>query len=81
MPKEIICPVCGNSGEASIDEGSAFEVRGQFQGKAVRKCNKCGAGLFIGLFSGGLFGKPKLIPDDFWARMKETWEREFGSEK
>lgn len=80
MPKEIICPVCGNRGEASIDEKSAFEVRGQFQGKAVRKCNNCEAGLFLGPFSGVVFGKPKVIPSDLWKRMEETWKREFGSQ-
>ncbi len=79
MPKEIVCPSCGNRGEATIDEKGAFEVRGQFQGKAVRKCNKCGAGFFLGIFSGILFGKPKVIPSDHWKLMEETWEREFGT--
>lgn len=79
MPKEIVCPSCGNRGDATIDEKGAFEVRGQLQGKAARKCNKCGAGLFVGLFSGALFGKPKVILSDLWKRMDGTWEREFGS--
>ena len=81
MAKEIICPSCGNRGEADLDDKGAFEVRGQFQGKAVRKCNNCGTGLFVGLFSGGLFGKPKLITADLWQSMEETWKREFESEE
>jgi hypothetical protein len=79
MPIILICPSCGNKGEASIDENGAFEVRGQFQGKAIRKCRKCGVGLEIGPFSGGFFGKPRLIPKDLWQRMEEVWKREFGS--
>ena len=80
MPHEIVCPSCGNGGEASIDDSGAFEVRGQFQGKAVRKCRKCGSGLAIGPFSGGFLGTPKLIPKDVWRRMEEVWHREFGKE-
>jgi len=80
MPKEIKCPSCGNRGEATIDDKGAFEVRGQFQGKATRKCNKCGVGLFLGPFSGVLFGKSRIIPSDLWKRMEETWEREFGEQ-
>lgn len=78
MPKEIICPKCGNQGKADIDDKSAFEVRGQFQGKPVRKCKKCGTGIFLGAFSGVFFGKPKIIPPDTWEKMEETWKREFG---
>jgi hypothetical protein len=73
------CPSCGNIGEATIDNTGAFEVRGKFQGKAVRKCTKCGVGLLIGLFSGGVMGKPKLIPNDIWQRMEQMWEKEFES--
>jgi hypothetical protein len=76
MAREIRCPSCGNAGEASVDDSGAFEVRGQFQGKAIRKCRKCGAGLTIG----GLFGKPKVIPKDQWQRMEEVWHREFGND-
>jgi hypothetical protein len=78
MAKQLICPSCGNIGEATIDNAGAFEVRGQFQGKVVRKCNKCGAGLLVGLFSGGLLGKPKLVPPDLWGNMQEMWDNEFS---
>ena len=80
MAIEITCPSCGNAGEASTGDGGAFEVRGQFQGKAIQKCKKCGAGLSIGPFSGGFFGKPKVIPREQWRRMDELWQREFGSD-
>lgn len=80
MAREINCPACGNRGEATIDDTGAFEVRGQLQGKAVRRCKKCGAGLLVGLFSGGFLGKPKLVPSILWERMLEVWGREFESE-
>ncbi|MDI6891519.1 MAG: hypothetical protein QMD08_00770 [Actinomycetota bacterium] len=80
MSKQIVCPSCGNMGEALIGDSGAFEVRGQFQGKAIRKCKKCGAGLSIGPFSGGFFGKPQVIPKDQWKHMEEIWNREFGTE-
>lgn len=79
MPRELKCPVCGNTGGATTDGQSAFEVRGQFQGKAVRRCNECGAGLAIGLMSGGLFGRPRVIPDELWQRMQASWNRAFGN--
>ena len=40
----IRCRKCGATGDTGGDAG-IFEVRGQFQGKAVRKCRKCGARL------------------------------------
>ena len=80
MPKMLVCPCCGNTGEAIIDDTGAFEVRGKFQGKAVRKCRKCGVGLAIGPFSGGLVGKPKIIPANIWQRMEAIWNEEFGTE-
>jgi hypothetical protein len=80
MANEMRCPSCGNAGEASTDESGAFEVRGQFQGRAIRKCKKCGVGLALGPFSGGLFGKPKVIPEEQWQRMEAVWQREFGNE-
>jgi len=80
MPHETRCPACGNVGEDSVVDGGAFEVRGQFQGKAIRKCRNCGVGLSIGPFSGGFLGKPKVIPKDQWRRMEEVWRREFGSD-
>lgn len=76
MSKEIQCPLCANRGEATTDDKGAFAVRGHFQGKAVRKCNKCGAGLFL-----GWLGRPKPIPSQLWQHMKESWERKFGPEE
>ena len=70
MAKEVTCPACGNRGEATIDDTGAFEVRGQFQGKAVRRCKKCGTGFLFGLFFGIIFGKPKAIPSDLLKHME-----------
>jgi hypothetical protein len=72
----IVCPKCGNRGNS--DAGVAFAVRGQYQGRAIRRCLSCGAGLLIGAFSGGLFGKPKVVPPEVWQKMQRTWEQEFG---
>lgn len=56
-----------------------FEVRGTFQGKAVRKCNICEVALLFGVFSGGFFGKPNVISATLWQPMEENWERSFGA--
>lgn len=79
MTERLTCPSCGAKGEATTNETGAFEVRGQYQGKAVRKCRGCGKGLAIGPFSGGLMEKPEVLPADLWRRMETMWEREFGS--
>lgn len=81
MSKITICPNCGNKGEVAIDGLAAFDVRGQLDGKAVWKCNSCGCGLFLGLFSGGLFGTPKIIQTDMWRRMQDEWNRNFGNKQ
>jgi len=78
MPREIVCPSCGNRGVGTTNDTGAFDVRGQLEGKAIRKCRKCGAGLAFGLFSGWFLGKPKVIPKDLWQRMQKLWNEEFG---
>ena len=72
MAKTITCPKCGNYGEARVDNKGAFEVRGQYEGKPVRKCSKCGSGIYL-----GMLGKAKLIPTELWKRMEELWNKEF----
>jgi ribosomal protein S27AE len=68
----IKCPECGNKGSTQLDS-DAFEVRGMYERKPVRKCARCGAGLFV------LFPKRvKVIPPDLWRQMEASWEREFG---
>lgn len=79
MPKELKCPACGSTGRATTDGSGAFDVRGQWRGKAMRKCMGCGSGLAIGPFSGGFIGKPVLVPSDTWRAMEKVWEREFGN--
>ena len=79
MAKELVCPACGNRGEAKTDEKVGFDMRGQLQGKTVWKCRECGAGLLLGLFTGRLFGKPKIIPEALWQRIEEIWQHEYGA--
>jgi len=74
----INCPVCKNTGEEGLNTHAAFEVRGQYQGQAVRKCNNCGAGLLLGTFSGILWGQPKVIPAGIWEKMQGMWDGEFN---
>ena len=75
----IVCPECGNRGEANDERGVRFEMRGKFEGCAVRKCLKCEVGLLIGAFSGGILGRPKVIPLEVWKRMQAMWAEEIGS--
>jgi hypothetical protein len=67
------CPRCGTSGIISIDGLGAFDIRGQFEGKGVWKCNNCGSGLFSNSTIGIVDGKLKLIPDEVWNNMKRQW--------
>lgn len=71
MAKTIICPACGNRGDSSDD--IHFEVRGQHHGRPVRKCLRCGTGLYV-----KMLGRPQAIPHDTWVRMREIWQAEFG---
>ena len=57
---------------AQLGHDAAFEIRGQWQGKPVRKCNACGSGLTVGVFGA------KRIDDGLWARMQDSWNRNFG---
>jgi hypothetical protein len=81
MSRRVVCPSCGIKGTESIDDHAEFEVRGVHNGKAIRRCRNCGAGIAVGVFSGLLFGKPTLIPNDLWQRMEAVWAREFGGNK
>ena len=74
MPSEIECPLCGNIGETTTDDKGAFVNREPFEEKAVRKCNRCGAGLLIEPFSEVPFGNPEVIPEDTWKLMENRWE-------
>src|SRR2546423_86785 len=71
----IQCPSCGHRGRTELDS-EAFEVRGALEGKPVRKCRSCGAGMTVGL---GLTGaKAKLIEPALWQEMEASWARAFG---
>ena len=74
MPK-IRCPSCNNEGRTELGS-DAFQVRGTWPGKPVRKCLRCGAGITI--------SPPKhvkLIEPELWGRMQESWAREFGEDE
>lgn len=79
MAKTIKCPACGNEGRADASDGR-FEARGQYRGAAIRRCCSCGAGLSIGLFTGGLFGNPKRIPSEQWEQMQAVWSENFSEQ-
>ncbi|HEV2767611.1 MAG TPA: hypothetical protein VGV63_07890 [Acidimicrobiales bacterium] len=64
MAKRIRCPACGARGE--VGDGVNFEVRGQFQGRAVEKCLKCGVGVFLE----PPFDRAEVIPQGMWTRMQ-----------
>lgn len=70
----IKCPNCGNQGSTHIGS-DAFEVRGTWEGKPVRKCLRCGAGITVGFPK-----RIKLIEPRIWSQMEGSWGREFGTE-
>lgn len=70
----IKCPSCGNQGSTHIGS-DAFEVRGTWEGKPVRKCLRCGAGMTVGFPK-----RIKLIEPGVWSQMEGSWGREFGTE-
>lgn len=74
MARKITCPTCGNTGDQNGDDAApAFAIRGQYAGRAVRKCLSCGSGLLIGVLSGSWIGKPEVIPRDLWMQMEAVW--------
>lgn len=78
MSQVIKCPVCRNEGKAAKEGEGAFEMKGRYRGKAVVKCNKCGKGLLVGLFSGTLLGKPKIIFVDEEAEQIYTYSESWA---
>lgn len=78
MARQINCPGCAAPGTVAPYDNVVFQTRGQFEGRPIAKCMKCGCGLVFGVFSGLFFGKPKLIPAEVWERMQELWREEFG---
>jgi hypothetical protein len=76
MAATLTCPSCGRFGESGLAEvgpPAEFEIRGQLRGKPVRKCKNCHCGFTAGRF------RTKRIDDHLWARMEESWAREFGA--
>lgn len=80
MSRILTCPSCDCVGYADPFGGGEFEVRGVFRGKAVHRCRACGCGLFLGMFSGILLGRPRLIPPDLWDLMQSTWAKQIDRE-
>ena len=71
MAKSLTCPSCGAKGLASDER--IFEVRGIFQSKPVRRCTRCGTGMFV-----KMLGKPREIDPELWRRMQASWSKQFG---
>lgn len=57
---------------SQLGQDPAFDIRGQWKGKPVRMCNSWMAGLTVGVFG------TRPIDPDLWARMQESWRRNFG---
>src|SRR5256885_1106211 len=64
---KIRCPNCGNRGETRLDS-DAFDARGMYEGKPVRKCRQCGAGVFVLPPR-----RVKLIDPQLWHRIEAAW--------
>ena len=76
MPRNLTCPVCGNRGQATTDDTGAFEVRGWFKDKEIRKCKKCESGLAVAPFFCGLFRKTEVIPASVWQQMGKAMKQQ-----
>jgi predicted RNA-binding Zn-ribbon protein involved in translation (DUF1610 family) len=76
-PRLMACPHCQFCSDASRDEPMGFEARGQFNGKAVRRCTRCGGGFFVSLRLAWFGGSPEPIPAPLWQRMQEVWNAQF----
>ena len=69
----LTCPACGLTGEAGgTDEH--FEDRGRHELVQVRKCRRCGAGLFVRYTLLPTEAEAELIPSEAWAEMERVWE-------
>jgi hypothetical protein len=67
----LTCPACGLAGEAAgTDE--FFEHRGRHELMEVRKCRRCGAGLFVRFSLMPTEAEAELIPEDAWAEMERV---------
>ncbi|HEV2071177.1 MAG TPA: hypothetical protein VGR26_15415 [Acidimicrobiales bacterium] len=53
-----------------------FEVRGQFEGRAVEKCVKCGGGVSLE----PPFDRAEVIPHGLWTRMQELSAEELPAD-
>lgn len=67
------CPFCGASG--SKWEEDQFEIRGQIEGRPVRRCKACGTGFVFTR----LLGRTRQIPDPIWEKMLAEWDRRMGA--
>lgn len=68
-------PNCGATGESGMKQrgqDSAFEIRGQWNGKPVQMCNSCMSGLMVGVLG------VRAIGPELRARMQESWKGSFG---
>ena len=71
----LTCPACALTGEAAGTE-ELFEDRGRHELMQVRKCRRCGAGLFVRFTLLPTETEAELIPEEAWAEIERVWERE-----
>lgn len=88
---KVKCPTCGNVGTdvepipehlrgpswkpLKGEENYAFAVHGRMGGRAVRKCLKCGSGVFVKL----LPPRYQAIPPDLWEEMQAHFAQEMAA--
>jgi hypothetical protein len=82
---KVKCPWCGAVGTdrepyashgpdltPPKDEGTyAFEVRGNYRSRPVRKCLSCGNGVRVTI----LPPRFRKVPPDLWADLQRLWKR------
>lgn len=71
----VTCPWCGASGVddepyPEPEEAPAFEMYGNYRGRPIRKCLKCGNGVSVAIFP-RRFHK---VQPDLWAQLQAAWE-------
>ncbi len=70
----LTCPACGLSGESAGTE-ECFEDRGRHELMQVRKCRRCGAGLFVRYTLLPTETVAEVIPAEAWTEIERQWER------
>ena len=69
----LCCPACGNTGTAAAADES-FEDRGRHELMQIRKCRRCGAGIFVRFTLLPTRAEAELIPAEAWEEMERVRE-------